>query len=248
MSTKKILVINDAGGNHARPFEDLSFEISHDHQLLFRRPQEIAFVLFTGGQDVSPELYGAARYHNVFCSSKRDEEEVVLFNQAVEHKIPFVGICRGAQFLCVMAGGRLIQDVSAHRMTTHQVRAYYPGKKFETLEVTGDHHQMQYPWDLPHKHYDLLAWSPRPYSAHYAFGPDNVIKLEDAPPELKTEPDVVWYSKIKALAIQFHPEWMDQKCPAVTYIKELVNHFIIPIVNQNEKANQNRRKAVTAAG
>ena len=47
--------------------------------------------LFTGGHDVSPELYGASRkYPNVICCKKRDEMECALMKRALEEISPFL--------------------------------------------------------------------------------------------------------------------------------------------------------------
>ncbi len=68
--------------------------------------------LFTGGHDVSPELYGASRkYPNVICCKKRDEMECALMKRALEENKSILGICRGIQFLNVYLGGSLYQDL-----------------------------------------------------------------------------------------------------------------------------------------
>lgn len=235
---KKILVINDRGGQHARPFAHLDMEVTENSHLLSEAPEEIAMVVFTGGADVSPELYGAKRFHTTMTSAQRDAVEVEAFNDAHSHGVPMVGICRGAQFLCVMAGGRLVQDVTGHTMCTHPIQARYPRGHLVRLDVRGDHHQMQYPWDLPEDDYHILGWSPKPYSQHYAFGPEHVIDVKEATGQLKVEPDVVWYPRIKGLAIQFHPEWMDNESPAVRYVRALVDHFLAPHFQREEERVQ----------
>ena len=53
------------------------------------------FICFTGGQDVSPHLYGHKRHHTTGNSTARDDFEVDLFNLARDLDKPMVGICRG---------------------------------------------------------------------------------------------------------------------------------------------------------
>ena len=68
--------------------------------------------LFTGGQDVSPELYGEKPC--VTCGeicAKRDTFEQRLFTQALEQHKPMLGICRGIQFFNACLGGTLYQDL-----------------------------------------------------------------------------------------------------------------------------------------
>ena len=68
--------------------------------------------LFTGGQDVSPKLYGEKP--RVTCGEiceKRDTFEQRLFTQSLEQDKPMLGICRGIQFFNACLGGTLYQDL-----------------------------------------------------------------------------------------------------------------------------------------
>lgn len=68
--------------------------------------------LFTGGQDVAPQLYGEATKPTCgeLCPA-RDTLERELLRQALERDKPLLGICRGLQFLNVALGGTLYQDL-----------------------------------------------------------------------------------------------------------------------------------------
>lgn len=116
--------------------------------------------LFTGGQDVSPELYGEKP--RAACGEiceKRDAFEQRLFAQALEQDKPMLGICRGIQFFNASLGGTLYQDLPtehpsevAHVMrppydqTAHSV-ALLPGSPLAALlgraelGVNSYHHQ-----------------------------------------------------------------------------------------------------------
>ena len=68
--------------------------------------------LFTGGQDVDPQLYGEAM--KPFCGElcpARDAMEQELLRRALEQDKPILGICRGIQFLNAALGGTLYQDL-----------------------------------------------------------------------------------------------------------------------------------------
>lgn len=116
--------------------------------------------LFTGGQDVSPELYGekSCAACGEICA-KRDTFEQHLFAQALEQDKPMLGICRGIQFFNACLGGTLYQDLPtehpsevAHVMrppydqTVHSV-ALLPGSPLTALlgraelGVNSYHHQ-----------------------------------------------------------------------------------------------------------
>lgn len=69
-------------------------------------------ILFTGGQDVSPSLYGEAVSNKCGEVCKmRDEEEKILLEYALGEDIPTLGICRGIQFINAFLGGTLWQDI-----------------------------------------------------------------------------------------------------------------------------------------
>jgi len=226
-SPRYILVINDMGGDHGRPFEGLGLEVTKDLSILNRDPDLIAAVLFTGGADVSPELYAASPHPTTHPRRGRDIEELAICNRAINEGIPLLGICRGAQLLCVMAGGKLIQDVTGHGSCTHPVKALLPSGEEVEFDVTGDHHQMQFPWGLmEEEEFKVLAWGTSPRSKHYAFDADNTLLVDKASEDILKEPDIIWYPKIKALAMQFHPEWMSWDAPAVNYVRELFTTYI----------------------
>jgi gamma-glutamyl-gamma-aminobutyrate hydrolase PuuD len=67
------------------------------------------------------------------------------FEYAFDHNIPMIGICRGGQFLNVMCGGKMWQDVDKHAIRgTHLAIDLASG---EEVEVTSTHHQMMKPSD-----------------------------------------------------------------------------------------------------
>lgn len=72
--------------------------------------------LFTGGQDVAPDLYGEEK--EKFCGEvcrERDNMESILFKHVLESDKPAFGICRGLQLFNVALGGTLFQDVNIQR-------------------------------------------------------------------------------------------------------------------------------------
>ena len=66
--------------------------------------------LFTGGQDVTPELYGVKDTSIVPCP-ERDKLETLVLSKALQSDKAILGICRGLQFINVFLGGTLWQDL-----------------------------------------------------------------------------------------------------------------------------------------
>jgi putative glutamine amidotransferase len=169
------------------------------HPLNISRFSEIQLcdaVVLWGGSDISPSLYNepAIRMSGPDDPSQRDLFEAAIIKEAIKHSIPIIGICRGAQLMCALAGGSLIQDVSGHNSANHAVMTY-DGKEFK---ATSAHHQMMYPFDIEHK---VLAWSKEKLSRHY-HPPIKEIKMRESP-----ELECVYFPTINGLGIQSHPEW-----------------------------------------
>ena len=69
-------------------------------------------LVFTGGSDVDPELYGAnAHPETAGVIRERDDFELELMGAALERDVPMLAICRGSQMLNVARGGDLEQHV-----------------------------------------------------------------------------------------------------------------------------------------
>jgi putative glutamine amidotransferase len=78
------------------------------------RAQDYDGILFAGGEDVDPALYGEEKQHdNVHDYRARDDFEFALLDGALERRRPILGICRGVQMINVKFGGSLYQDMKA---------------------------------------------------------------------------------------------------------------------------------------
>lgn len=71
-------------------------------------------ILFAGGNDINPQLYGQKPYKTtVNVSDYRDECEKQLMIWALEDKKPILAICRGMQLLNALRGGSIYQHINA---------------------------------------------------------------------------------------------------------------------------------------
>ncbi|MGH2875755.1 MAG: gamma-glutamyl-gamma-aminobutyrate hydrolase family protein [Solirubrobacteraceae bacterium] len=70
-------------------------------------------LLLTGGGDVDPASYGAARDNVDAEDPLADAFELALIAAARAARLPTLAVCRGAQLLAVAHGGRLAQRVGA---------------------------------------------------------------------------------------------------------------------------------------
>lgn len=169
---------------------------------------EIDLVLFTGGEDVNPDMYHEAQGKHTFCNLERDSIEEKMF--FLNMHVPKLGICRGSQFLTVMSGGKLIQHVTGHAIgRTHEIILKHPFVG-EIYEITSTHHQMMFPYNLDSESYTIIATSKYYMSNTYLNGKNDEIKL----PKNFEECEIVFYPKTNSLAIQGHPEFA--MCPKKT--------------------------------
>ncbi len=134
--------------------------LTEDEQVLGQLANDVDGFLMTGGQDVSPALYGEERLDS--CGETlpvRDGMESRLFQLCLERDVPVLGICRGIQLMNVLLGGTLYQDLPSQRPTqtehhmsppydrpVHQVEICKGTPLFdliqtERMDVNSYHHQ-----------------------------------------------------------------------------------------------------------
>jgi gamma-glutamyl-gamma-aminobutyrate hydrolase PuuD len=69
-------------------------------------------MVFSGGADVDPALYGAVAHPETDSPQvRRDAGELALLEAALERDLPTLAICRGVQLLNVARGGDLVQHL-----------------------------------------------------------------------------------------------------------------------------------------
>ncbi len=158
--------------------------------------------LFTGGPDVSPELYGDTdRTGLTKPCPERDALEAIVLNEALAADKPVLGICRGIQFINAALGGTLWQDLPSehpsgivHRQgkpyeaPTHTVTVSGPLKELlgkDELQVNSRHHQ--------------AVRNLAPGLLPVAVSPDGLVE------------GVVMPKKRFVWAVQWHPEYLFRK-------------------------------------
>lgn len=80
-------------------------------------------LLFSGGNDLDPSLYGEPQWHPkaVKIEPKRQEFEMALLAEVERRRMPALGVCLGSQLINVYRGGSLIQFVpDEHKDIEHR--------------------------------------------------------------------------------------------------------------------------------
>lgn len=201
-------------------------------------------VLFTGGEDVNPELYGEEPLAKTHFNRLRDEKEQAIYKAALDRKIPMVGICRGGQFLNVMNGGKLWQHVTNHAGLNHlahvQVPPFTKGKKPRVVNVTSTHHQMM----IPAEHGMVLLTAAEATEKH-----SQKVVITGAVVD-KRNPDVeaVFYDDTACLCFQPHPEFHSAPVDCVDLFEEFLESFIYPRIPDEGTIEEDLIPPKVAAG
>jgi carbamoylphosphate synthase small subunit len=204
---KHVYIIN-GNGQYRSLFEGLDFEIVNELPLA-------DLVVFTGGADVSPELYWDKKHQYTGNDIARDMFEMRMFDKAKDLAIPMVGICRGGQFLNVMNGGRMYQHVEKHAIHgTHEIVDMETG---EHIQVTSTHHQMFMPAD------NAINVAIATLGGEREWYDGEVFKRDVS----NTDYEVVFYEETKCLCFQPHPEFGGEDLqPMRDYFARLLNKYL----------------------
>ena len=175
-------------------------------------------VMFTGGSDIHPSLYGEKEI-GMYTSfnMRRDEEEILQYQRAKDKGLPMIGICRGAQFLTAMSGGKLIQ----HQLSPGSLHPIYTWDD-SVCQISSLHHQAMYPYNMEEDEYKLIAWAQNHSTLHW-----NGKNQEISDKPFK-EAEIVYYPKTRSLCIQGHPEMMSSVVYPDTFefLDDLVERLI----------------------
>jgi gamma-glutamyl-gamma-aminobutyrate hydrolase PuuD len=180
--------------------------------------QTADLVLFEGGEDVTPLIYGEPIGKHTSFNTKRDVKEVEIFAHALQLGKPILGVCRGSQLVCALSGGKLVQ----HQKNPSHIHNIYINDGESIIPLTSTHHQAQYPFGLKDDEYKILAYT-KDLCEYHLDGRDKELN----PPK---EVEICYYPKTNALAIQPHPEflWDDRENYKDTfeYLHDIFNKFI----------------------
>lgn len=169
----KVFIVS-GGGEYTRMFVERGWEVVYS-------VKDADLVQFTGGADVTPELYGEKNTHS-YSVIGRDLSDIAVFRETLALGKPMAGICRGGQFLNVMSGGKMIQHVEGHAVREKHVA--YDTLEHKQAMVTSTHHQMMLPDPL--LDHTLLLYA-------------KIVGEDDT--------EAVFYPHTKALCFQPHPEF-----------------------------------------
>jgi hypothetical protein len=175
-------------------------------------PLEADIITFPGGSDINPAIYGDVMGSHTWAYEHADDRDLsFLNNPALKNKFK-IGLCRGAQLLTAISGGKLVQHFQhghggGHGMMIHN-------NPDQILIVNSLHHQMMFPFNLPEEDYVVIGRACNPQGGSLATSFLNGHDEEIGMPTDNfgfIEPETVYYPKTRSLCFQFHPEMMSWK-------------------------------------
>ena len=173
---------------------------------------EADIVVFPGGNDINPALYDQTALSSTIVSKSQDERDLQMFRRSSKHQL-LVGICRGAQFLNVMSGGKLWQHVDNHTRS-HEIVDFALGYE-KPFTVTSTHHQM-------------MRIGPDGEMLAAARNVASIFKDDTYTVGTKRnsewDPEVAWYPTTRCLCFQPHPEF--GKGSTEDYFFDLIDHVL----------------------
>jgi putative glutamine amidotransferase len=156
----------------------------------------------TGGEDIDPSYYGEEPNEKLETVNEvRDTSDSLLIKAALDEDIPMLCTCRGMQFLNVLSGGTLYQDLPTQNPSDIEHRD--PDRKvFAKHEITVDKDNIVAAAFGGEGTYTVNSWH------HQA-----VDQLGDNLKVVATAPDgiieaIVREDKDYVMGLQFHPEAM----------------------------------------
>lgn len=194
---------------------------------------DVDLIVFTGGEDISPTLYGkpfdldSLDFSDMYVyNAERDASDYLLMRYAMDNDIPVLGICRGMQMLAIVSGYCLIEDIPSyyasrgvsdavmHRVVDggysfHEVFVESPDghglfDAGETFTVASSHHQAV---DMFCMYLGSGSTSCVSFSA-FDRSSGCLDDCLDGCPESVRIPEVLERTdKTFAVGIQFHPEY-----------------------------------------
>lgn len=180
--------------------------------------EEADIVIFTGGgADVDPLLYGETRYHTTHTNEDLMREYIEVFNYCLHNGVAMVGICLGAQFLHVMNGGKLYQDVDKHDEDHH---LWIVSEQYMMLNTPSIHHQLCYPND------EMIVTATADHSTRRV-EPQGTIETRVMSNRSNDEDiEAFMYPETGCLGFQGHPEYPGYPEYTVWVLSE-IEHMIL---------------------
>lgn len=170
---------------------------------------EIAGVILSGGNNISPLLNETMGSSDDDCSEIRDETESAILSFARDNKVPVLGICRGMQFINVFFGGSILRDVGDVRGEVHH---------------SGNVHDLMVTETVAEKCLGTDRWSMKSFHRQ---GINEVVLAKPLRKFIVSGSGIIeglYHPNLPIAGIQFHPEREEKPSRLVELLVESFAH------------------------
>lgn len=178
-------------------------------------------ILFSGGGDIDPTLYGMGNDPKVKgIDLDRDRVEIQLIRAAISEGLPFLGICRGLQMINVALKGTLYTDIADQHPQALK-HDYYPDWNRDhlphTVRIAPDSclaaiFKISEPAVNSLHHQGIRDLAPSLKAVGWA--PDDLIEAVERP------------DSHFGMAVQWHPEWLTDHPRTQAPMRALFQAFV----------------------
>ena len=220
---RKYFLVNGNAEYHAM-FRMMGWSVTN-------RLEDADLVQFTGGEDVSPHMYGHTTHDASYCNPHRDREETLIAMLAKQMGIPMAGICRGGQFLNVLCGGKMYQHVDNHGLGQRGLHPCRDVITNDVFAVTSTHHQMMIPGEKA-----VIVGVAQLSRRREIMGKSSTPTIEllnrkigdwMVRPPKEMDIEIVAYPEANVLCFQPHPEFPNQFTLARRYF-DYIERYLFP--------------------
>lgn len=170
-------------------------------------------LVIPGGADISTSLYGDEKLGQTWSNFKNDAPEIFKI-RAMPKRFPKIGICRGAQMLNAINGGKMWQHVDNHGRA-HEMQL----GTGEIIMTTSVHHQMM----IPGPNVAMLATSREADKKHKYGVYERSVATK--PGRDFDEPEMMYYPQTNSYCVQGHPEYcLGGEAAFVPFVLEFWKH------------------------
>jgi putative glutamine amidotransferase len=182
--------------------------VAHGSQDALHLAQRLDGVLLTGGGDMEPGLFNGKPHPRIYdIDPDRDRLEIELVRALIEKGVPFLGICRGCQVINVALGGSLYTHIEDQKPDALK-HDYFP-------DFPRDHLAHQVNVKPASRLASILGSLALPVNSLHHQGIDQIAlgltATASAPDGLAEAVELSDHPF--ALAVQWHPEWLQQYPP-----------------------------------
>lgn len=89
-------------------------------------------LILPGGGDITPAFFGEQNHGSRNIDTELDIRQLQALEQAIRHRRPVLGICKGLQIINVQFGGTVVQDLEPEAAARHQ---YDGGDKYHASVI-----------------------------------------------------------------------------------------------------------------